>query len=836
MKRLFVWGLAGLLGWGATAPAQATREASMHAGELAHALDRLARTARVLYVAAHPDDENTHLLAYLANHEHLQVAYLSLTRGGGGQNLIGAEKGPLLDLIRTEELLAARRIDGARQFFTNARDFGYSKRTEETLSIWGEEEALSDVVWIVRTFQPDLIIARFDETPPNHGHHMASSRLARRAFEAAADPARFPEQLRAGVRPWKAERVLYNVSKWRHKSVPEGALALEVGGYDPRLGMSYGEISALSRTEHKSQGFGRSGERGKWEEHFLWLEGSRPKEGIFEGIAMGWERYGEAAAPYVRAIDAARASLDHDRPEAILPHLLEAHAALDGLPDEVRVREARQGIEELVARAAGLFLRLTAPRAAVAPGDAVEMKAEVVVRRPVEVELEEIRFPGGEILEVEEILPENERKEFEATTRLPANAPITVPSWLRKAPTEGRFLVDSQEEVGRPRDEAPLQAGFVFRFGARRFALQAPLVHAFTDRVHGERVERVRIAPPATLTPAREAVLFPRGKAQRIALTVRSAVEKLEGTIHLDLPAGWSAAPKELPVEIEGWGGERVVEFEVRAAPGAEATEIRPRLRVGGRDFSFREDRIDYPHIPPQSLLRPAAIRLVPAELEIPSGLVGYLPGAGDTVAEDLAHLGVRVEILDDRALRSGDLDRFDAIVLGVRAHNTRPELAGLQPRLMDFVHRGGTLLVQYLVSNWWAPFDDSIGPHELRIGPGRVTDQRAKVELVDPAHPLLLHPHRIDERDFEGWVQERGLYFASEWSEHYQPLFRLSEPGEEPLAGSTLVARHGAGRFVYTGLAFFRQLPAGVPGAYRLFLNLLAREGKESSVDQAAR
>lgn len=818
---------------------QAERNSSMHAGELAHALDRLARTARVLYVAAHPDDENTRLLTYLAQGEHLNVAYLSLTRGGGGQNLIGSEKAPLLDAIRTEELLAARRIDGARQFFTNVRDFGYSKRTEETLAIWGEEEALSDVVWVIRTFQPDLIVTRFDETPPNHGHHMASSRLAREAFHAAADPERFPEQLGPDVSAWKAERVLYNVSKWRHKEVPKGAIALEVGGYDPRLGESHGELAARSRSQHKSQGFGASGKRGKELEHFLLLEGSRPKEGILDGIPLGWERYGEAAAPYIQAIDEAREALDRDRPEGAIPYLLRAHEALDALPDEVRVREARRDLERVIAAAAGLFVRASAARAAVAPGDSIEISLEVVARRPVPVELEEIRFPGGEILEVEESLPTDEVRSYEARVRIPQRASITIPSWLREPPGEGRFLAPTQRDIGPPKDAPALQASAVFNFSGRRITLYRPSVHSYTDRVHGERIEEVRVAPPATITPSREAVLFPHGRKQRLTFTLRTYVEKLEGSVHLDLPQGWESSPKEMPVVLEGIGSERVLHFEVLAPPGAKATEIRPRVQTAGRSDSYREDRIDYPHIPPFTLVRPATVRLVPAGLAIPSGLVGYLPGAGDTVAEDLAHIGVRVEILDDQVLRSGALDRFDAIVFGVRAHNTRPELLGLKDRLLEYVRGGGTLLVQYLVSNWWAPFDESIGPGEIRIGPGRVTDQGAKVEFVNPKHPLLLMPHRIDEADFEGWVQERGLYFASSWSEEYQPLFRLADPGEESQEGSTVVAKHGAGRFVYTGLSFFRQLPAGVPGAYRLFLNLLARDSKPAQVgsdDQATR
>lgn len=828
--------IAICLGSIAALPALAARDGNMHAGQLAHALDRLAKTGRVLYVAAHPDDENTRLLAHLANGEHLEVAYLSLTRGGGGQNLIGAEKGPLLDVIRTEELLAARRIDGARQFFTNVRDYGFSKRADEALEIWGAEAALSDVVWIVRTFQPDVIVTRFDETPPNHGHHMASARLARLAFDAAADPERFPEHFRAGAKPWRAERILYNVSPWRHEKVPEGAIALDVGGYDPRLGMSYGEISALSRSEHKSQGFGASGSRGTHLEHFLWLAGSRPEKGIFDGIDLGWGRYGEAARPFVSALDRARAALDRDHPERAIPALVEAHAALDALPDDVRVRDARRNLEEVIAHAAGLFLRATAPRAAVAPGDAVEVAVEVVLRRPASVVLEEIDFPSGEVLEVEAALPENEKRTYEAVVHVSSNAAITVPSWLREAPTEGRFHAPSQEDVGRPKDEPALEVRAVLLVSGRRLEVRRPVVFAYTDRVHGERIEEVRIAPPATITPAREAILVPFQERRRLTLAVRSAVEKLEGTIHLDLPEGWEVSPGSLPIAMEGIGEERLVHFEVKAAPGAREVEVRPRIQVGERSHSYREDRIDHAHIPPQTLLRPSVVRLVPAELEVPVGLVGYVPGAGDTVAEDLAHLGVRVETLDAQALRSGDLDRYDAIVLGVRAHNTRDDLRGVQERLWDFVHRGGTVLVQYVVSNRWTPYEHSVGPYELHVGPDRVTDETARMSFVDPAHPALHRPHRITEADFEGWVQERGLYFASKWSEEYQPLFSCSDPGEKPLLGSTLVARHGKGRFVYTGLSFFRQLPAGVPGAYRLFLNLISREGHGASDDRAAR
>jgi LmbE family N-acetylglucosaminyl deacetylase len=815
----FVVSLA--LGVGLVGSIQA-QETAMDAGTLAHALDRVATTGRVLYVAAHPDDENTRLLAYLANSRHLTAAYLSMTRGGGGQNLIGPEQDELLDVIRTTELLAARRLDGAEQRFTRMRDFGYSKSAEETLAVWGREEALADLVWVIRTFQPDLIISRFDVVPPNHGHHTASAILAREAFEAAGDPQRFPEQIRPGVEPWRAGRLLRNVSPWRENPPPEGAIPLDVGEYDVRLGLGYGEIAALSRSQHKSQGFGVAGERGPLIERFVPVAGTRPEGDILAGIDVGWGRFGEPAASLIAALNEARAKLERDHPERALPSLLAAHRALDRLPDVSRVRGARQALETVIAGAAGLFVRATAARPAAVPGSEVEVSVEVVLRRPASMTLRRVVFPGIAPIDERFVLGVNEKKVVSRIVPISRDAAISAPYWLASPALPGRQVVADQTLIGAAEGPPALAVTVELAAGDRVLRLDVPVVHAWTDRVHGERVRRFLIVPPATVSPARQAVMFPNGRPATVLLQVRAGQNDLQGEIVLDLPTGWRAEPERVSVALARTGDEASVRFEVRPPAGAGPLEIEPAIEAAGRRWSWREDVIDYPHIPMQVVLRPATLRLVPLALRLPEGTVGYIPGSGDTIADDLAHVGAEIEVIDEQAIRAGDLDRYAAIVVGIRAYNTQNVVRSAHERLMRYIEGGGTVVVQYNTTSEWSPFEGPVGPYPLVIGRGRVTDESAAMVPVDPEDPFLLGPNRIAAEDFEGWVQERGLYFAESWDDRYRPLFSVHDPGEEPLLGGALVARHGRGRYVYTGLAFFRQLPAGVPGAYRLFANLL--------------
>ncbi len=797
----------------------------MNAALLAHALDRLAGTTRVLYVAAHPDDENTRLLAYLANGRHITAAYLSMTRGGGGQNLIGAEQGELLDVIRTEELLAARSIDNAHQRFTRMRDFGYSKRAEETFENWGREEALADVVWVVRTFQPDVIVTRFNERPPNHGHHTASAVLAREAFEAAADPARFPEQLVRGVTPWRATRLVHNFPTWRGDTPPEGSLTQDVGGYDPRFGRSFGELAAHSRSQHKSQGFGVAGERGELLEHFVHLAGTKAEGDLLSGVAHGWvERLGEPAAPFAQAVQQARRVLHRDRPEQALPHLLEARRALAALPASPRVEDARAEVTRLIAACAGLFIRATAARPAATPGEDVELSVEVVARRPSMWRLMKVDLPGGGAAGTDVALEVGKKQVVKARFAVPEDAEVSVPYWLREPPDGGRYTVREQALVGTPRSSPALHVTVALRQGDTGEVLQfpTPVVFAWTDPVQGERVREVSVQPPATVTATRDAVLSTNGKPAPLVLRVRAAQDEVTGQVSLTLPAGWRATPEAVPVSLARAGDEVQVRFALTHQKGAPAGVVRPVIRVGAASWSFREDVIDYPHIPYRVILQPSTVRAVPLQITLPKGPVAYVRGSGDTVAEDLSHIGLKVDVLDDAALLTSDLSRYPTVVLGVRAYNTRPAVTAAHQRLMRYVEGGGTLVVQYNTHNHFAPLRAPIGPFPLEVGRDRVTDEAATVTAVSPRHPALRTPNLLGEADWEGWVQERGIYFGAKWDERYAPLFEMADAGESPLRGSTLYARHGKGRYVYTGLAFFRQLPAGVPGAYRVFANLM--------------
>lgn len=806
----------------ASRPAGA-EELPMDAATLAHALDRLATTARVLYVAAHPDDENTRLLTYLANGRHVTAAYLSMTRGGGGQNLISSEQDELLGVIRTHELLAARALDGAHQRFTRMRDFGYSKTAAETLKIWGHDEALADVVWVIRTFQPDVIITRFDEQPPNHGHHTASAILAREAFTAAADPARFPEQLALGAQPWKTERLVHNVSSWREVPRAKDEFSIDVGAYDPRFGLSYGELAALSRSQHKSQGFGVPGERGELLERFVPIAGSKPRADLLEGVTLGWSRFGAKAEPLSRALEAARAALTRDTPERAIGPLIEAHRALDALPASVRTRDARQGLDRIIAACAGLFVRATAAQPMGVPGGTVQVQVEVVQRRPASLVLKRLLFPGAPPQVLDEKLAVHVRKLHPGSVVLPGDMPVSAPYWLAEPSPAGRHILRDPKLGGEAEGPPALVIGVELAAGDRTLRLEAPVLHSWTDRVHGERLRRFSVVPPATVTPLREAVLFPGSKAGLVTLRVRAGQDALAGEVRLELPDGWRAEPALVPVSLKKAGDETTVQLTVKPPPGAAAISIRPAFTREKQSWSWREDVIDHPHLPLQLVLQPSRLRLVPLSLKLPRGSIGYVQGSGDSIAQDLLHAGARVELLDDDTLRTGELSRYSAIILGIRAYNTREVLKSAHARLVRYAEQGGTVIVQYNTHSRWSPLDVPVGPFPLTLGRDRITDETAALTAIDPAERLLRTPNRLGPEDFEGWVQERGLYFAESWDPRWKPVLRAADPGEGPLDGGLLVSRPGKGRWIYTGLAFFRQLPAGVPGAYRLLANLIA-------------
>ena len=830
-------------------PANANPPPQPNAAQLQLALRRLGVVGSVLYVAAHPDDENTNLLAYLANEKLLRTAYLSLTRGDGGQNLIGAEQGTDLGVIRTQELLAARRVDGAEQFFTRARDFGYSKSPEETLRIWGREAVLADVVWVIRRFRPDVIVTRFSpEVTDTHGHHTASAQLALAAFQAAGDPNFHPEQLSGAVTPWQARRIFWNRSAWSIK--PEEDLSdfikLDVNAYNPFLGISYGEMAAESRSMHKSQGFGVARARGPIVEYFKLLAEtgpvSAPADGVLGGLDFSWARMKmKGPAAIRRLIEKAQREFSPAAPHKVITTLLGIDRALAAVPDDLWRAKKQAEVRDLVLACAGVFAEATAPDYRVTPGGSIEVTAAAINRSATKIQLADLRFLGGESVGPPGGAEAHARQALgtvaiKRTLRVAVDAPLDTPYWLALPPEPGLFRVPEARMIGLPVAEPWLRVELSFAVGGHALTITRPVVFKWTDPVAGERYRPVEVTPVVSVRPRSGVLVLPNGEARAVSVRLTAGAAAVSGTLRLEAPAGFSVAPTAAPFTLADKGAEAELTFRVQAAQspaqGGPATGLLPVVaEVGGARFVQGVEHLEHDHIPVQAVLISSEVRLVSFAIARQGGKIGYIPGPGDEVASCLRQIGYEVTLLGDEALTglapgSRALAGFDAIVVGVRAFNTSAKLRAAQPALMAYVQAGGTLVVQYNTNNRLAPLATPIGPFPFEIGSKRVTDEQAGVSLTAPDQRLLNVPNHITGRDFEGWIQERGLYFAATWDPRYQTVLSMSDPGEPPQAGGLLWARHGKGAFVYTGLAFFRQLPAGVPGAYRLFANLLAAGG----------
>jgi LmbE family N-acetylglucosaminyl deacetylase len=794
------------------------------AAETLAALRGLAVTGSVLYVGAHPDDENTAVLAHLARGRGVRTAYLSLTRGDGGQNILGAEKGPLLGLVRTQELLAARRVDGAEQFFTRAIDFGFTRSPEETFRIWGHEEVLADVVWVVRSFRPDVLVARFPTTGEGgHGQHTASAVLASEAFDAAGDPARFPEQLKLGVRPWRPKRLVWNVFN-RAGETPKDAermLSVDVGGYDPLLGRSYTEIAAESRTMHKSQGQGTPERRGPAPNYFAHIKGEPAAKDLFDGVDLSWRRF-EGGAEVGRLLEEAALGFDPANPAAVLPLLLRARRGLERLPkDEPLIVARRAALDEVIRACAGLWVEAVAASPYATPGSEVKVTTTLVNRSDFPLRLKGAGDYGATAAGAE--LKNNQPVSNEFAVRAPGD--YSQPHWMREEPGRGLFKIGERRLVGEPEAGAPLSLSLTVEAGAEgdRLTLEVPVLYRWTDRVRGDLYRPVVVVPEVAVALSEETLVFPDRAPRQVRVTLRNNTTNASaGTLRLRLPSGWTASPAGVPVALKGAGEEFRASFTVTPPQGESGAVVVAEYESAGKTFKRGLLEIDYPHIPRQTVFPEAAARLVRADLARRGQRVGYVMGSGDEVPEALRQVGYEVTLLSDEDLEAADLSRFDAVVTGVRAYNTRAALRRQQRRLLEYVERGGTLLVQYNTPDRTLE-GAQLGPYPFKLSQERVTDEEAPVVALAPADALLLGPNRVAPADFEGWVQERGLYFASEWDPRYTPLFSSRDPGGPELKGSTLVARHGKGTYVYTGLAFFRQLPAGVPGAYRLFVNLIS-------------
>jgi LmbE family N-acetylglucosaminyl deacetylase len=802
--------------------------AAVHGGTpaIVQALARLETLGSVLMIGAHPDDENTYLLAFYARGRHLRTAYLSATRGEGGQNLIGPERGELLGLIRTQELLAARRIDGAEQFFIRAIDFGYSKSAAETLEKWGREAVLSDMVWVIRRFRPDVIILRFSGTPRDgHGHHQASAMLGKEAFHAAADARRFPEQLR-GVQPWRAKRLLWNLFGFspeqdRAAAQTPGRLEVDAGRFDPVLGQSYAEIAARSRSMHRSQGFGTASRPGPSRHYLAHVAGEPASRDAFDGIDTSWNRLPGGAAVAPLLAEAVRSFQPH-HPERTVPLLLRARPLIAAIADE-RARRKLAELDEAVALCTGLWLNAEADRPIAVPGARIQVRWTALNRSRFPMRLRGLEVEGmGSAANVDHqaALDYNRPASGTVDRAVPGAQPYSQPFWLMRPREGSRYAIERQEWIG-PADQPPLlTARFHIVAGSERIELQRPVRYRYVDPAEGERERPLVVAPAAAVNLADHALLFPAAAPRPVSVEVHANVPQAAGDLRAVAAAGWGVQPAARAFRVAEAGQQQALEFSVTPPPADSFAELRASALLGGSAVQAGMRVIAYPHIPAQTVFPEAAARLVRADVRVTARRIGYIVGAGDEMPAALRQLGCEVVLLGAADLEQRDLSGFDALVTGVRAYNVRPDLRANQPRLLQYVRGGGTLVVQYNVLDERLP---PLGPYPFRVGRQRVSVEEAPVTLLHPDHPLLRKPNRIIARDFEGWVQERGLYFAAQWDPRYQTVLASHDPGEPPHEGGILFARYGQGVYVFTGYSWFRQLPAGVPGAYRIFANLIS-------------
>lgn len=794
------------------------------------ALKKLNVLGSVLYIAAHPDDENTRLLSYFSKEKLYRTGYLSLTRGDGGQNLIGDEQGVELGLIRTQELLAARRLDGAEQFFSSAYDFGYSKNPEETFKIWNKNAVLSDVVWIIRKFQPDVVITRFPTTGEGgHGHHTASAILANEAFFAAADATKFPEQLKY-VQPWQVKRVLWN----GFGGSGANDYKLDVGGFNPLLGKSYGEVAALSRSQHKSQGFGVAATRGEVFESFTTTNGTAPERDIMDGAELTWKRV-SGAEHIANTINTLITGFDITAPEKIVPGLINLYKALKALPAGYWRDQKLKETQELILQCSGLFIEGVTSQQFAIKTDSIRITVNINNRLGIaDANLQNISIDNMDTAILKPLF-KNRNLVFSTVLPVAANKPNTQPYWLVNKMTDGRFAIDDQLKIGQPDIDPAYTVTVGINIAGEKFNCIVPVRYKFTDPVKGELYQPVFVVPAATVMTSPSTVLFKKGKQEthQVSLQV-NANAALTGKLTATLVSPDSVLSV---TDKEGFAAKtsKTYAFLLKNKRLNEVGQTRI-LGIANEekgkdtaDYYLSVRAINYDHIPSIKYFYPDAIKQLHVDLKTEGHKIGYIVGAGDKVPDALIQMGYDVTLITEKEIAALDLKVFDAILTGVRAYNTNEWMPAYYNKLMQYVQNGGNLVVQYNTNSNAGPLRTGIGPYPFTLSRTRVTDENAAVKFVKPQHQVLNYPNKITTDDFKDWIQERSIYHGSNWDKNYETILSMGDTGETPDEGSLLIAKYGKGYFTYTGIVFFRQLPAAVPGAFRLLANIIALNKKKA-------
>ncbi|WP_340065976.1 PIG-L family deacetylase [Ascidiimonas aurantiaca] len=800
-------------------------------------IQKLNFLGTALYIAAHPDDENTRLISYLSNKVHARTAYLSLTRGDGGQNLIGPELRELLGVIRTQELLAARRIDGGEQFFTRANDFGFSKHPDETLTIWDKEEVLANVVSIIRRFRPDVIINRFDHRSPGatHGHHTSSAMLSVEAFDLASDPNAYSSQL-STLKTWQPRRLFFNTSWWFYGS-PEDfekadkskMVSVDAGVYYDQKGKSNGEIAALSRSQHSSQGFGSSGSRGSDIEYLEFLKGDFPKNvnNLFDGINTTWTRI-EGGDSIGKILEEVESNFNFKDPSVHIPQLVKAYQLIRELKDTYWREQKTKEIKAIITACSGLFLEAVASESGAVPGSTFEINLEAINRSKASITMVRTEIiPGAKSQVINETLDFNTRNQKKLQISLPETLTYTTPYWLLEESTLGMYKVGEKHLIGKPETPRAVSVIIYTLINGIEIPFTRDVVYKFTDPKKGEVYQPFEILPPVTVGIPDKVTIFARERTRDISVKIRAGKANAKGTVSLEVPPGWRVNPSQLTFEIDRKGDEKTVLFSVTPSTDESEGWLLPRIKMDETVYSHELVEINYEHIPKQSVLLPSKARVVRLNIQKAGDNIGYIAGAGDKVPESLLQIGYNVRTITPENISTETLRSFDAIVVGIRAYNVVENLKFKQDYLLEYVKNGGNLIVQYNTSGRRRLLLNNLAPYPLEVSRDRVTDENAKVRMLAKDHAVLNFPNKINENDFDGWVQERGLYFPDKWDKAFTPVLSMNDAGESPKNGSLLVAPYGKGYYIYTGLSFFRELPAGVPGAFKLFANMLSL-GKE--------
>ncbi|WP_422351298.1 PIG-L family deacetylase [Flagellimonas sp.] len=800
--------------------------------EIHHKLQKLNFLGTALYVAAHPDDENTRLISYLSNHDKARTVYLSLTRGDGGQNLIGSELRELLGVLRTQELLAARRVDGGEQWFTRANDFGYSKHPKETHRIWDKDKVLGDVVWAIRNIKPDVIINRFDHRTPGttHGHHTSSAMLSVEAFDLANDANAYPEQLKL-TSAWQPKRVFFNTSWWFYgsresfeKADKSNMLSLDIGVYYPELGLSNNEIASMASSQHLCQGFGRLTTRGSQEEYVELLKGDLPaSNNLFDGINTTWSRIkgGKAIGDILYKVEE---NFNYSNPSVHVPDLVQAYTLLQAVEDEHWKTLKSEALQELILDCAGLYMEVSADSGSTTIGDQAKLNIEIVNRSTQQIKLQEVSvLESKEKLKPNLDLANNKKETLSLDILVDNNLGNSSPYWLTTPWSLGMYKVSDQNMIGKAENPSAFTANFALDFSGTTIDFKKPIIHRYSKPDKGELYEPFTVLPQVTSKISEDVLIFSDAQPRDVLVHVRAGKNNVSGTLELQHPDGWVVSPRNTSFSIEQKGQEQAIVFKVTPPADDHEGKIKAVAHLEGQTFDKELVEIAYDHVPKQSILLPAESKVVRMNIQKSGEHIGYIMGAGDKVPESLKQIGYQVHTINPNDIQSGSLDKYDAIVVGIRAYNVVESLKFKQPVLFEYVQNGGNMIVQYNTAGRWSKQFENIAPYDLTLSRDRVTDENAAVSIIANDHSLVNFPNTIKESDFDGWVQERGLYFPKEWSPEFTPVLSMTDEGEEAKEGSLLVAPYGEGHYIYTGLSFFRELPAGVSGAYKLFANMLS-------------